>query len=69
MAILNIIGVGIAGIAVIIPLLFSYIARGWVAKYDSPHYSYDMVPDLSGKVALITGVNTGYLHNNILLVI
>lgn len=59
MTILRVLGVGIGAIAVIMPLLVSYIGRGWIAKYDSPYYSYDMVPDLSGKVALVTGVNTG----------
>jgi hypothetical protein len=59
MSILKVVGVIVAVLAVFIPLLVSYIGRGWIAKYDSPYYSYDMVPDLTGKVALVTG-KVGY---------
>lgn len=32
---------------------------GWVAIYTSPKYTFDDIPDLSGKIALVTGSNTG----------
>lgn len=31
----------------------------WKAVFKRPHYSYDSIPDLSSKVALVTGANTG----------
>jgi hypothetical protein len=49
---------GVAG-AVTLQLLASYIAGGWVAKYTSPAYSFADIPDLTGKVAIVTGTNTG----------
>lgn len=49
----------IALVAALSPVLFSYITRGWVAKYDSPPYSTSDIPDLTGKIALVTGTNTG----------
>jgi hypothetical protein len=30
-----------------------------VCKYTSPPYSVEDIPDLSGKVAIVTGANTG----------
>ena len=45
--------------AVVAPLFFSYLFSGWVAKYTSPPYSFDDIPDLTGKVAIVTGTNTG----------
>ena len=43
----------------VLVLLFSYIAGGWVAKLFSPYYSFDLIPNLKGKVAVVTGSNTG----------
>ncbi|KAF9303809.1 hypothetical protein BGZ74_003001 [Mortierella antarctica] len=31
----------------------------WKAVFKGPRYSYDKIPDLSSKVALVTGANTG----------
>ena len=42
-----------------IPLFLSWYARGWVAKYDSPKYTFDDIPSQTGKVAVVTGGNTG----------
>jgi hypothetical protein len=42
-----------------VPVLLSWFARGWVAKYDSPEYGFDNIPNQSGKVAVVTGGNTG----------
>jgi hypothetical protein len=50
----------VAVLAVIFPIYMSYRFRGWFAIYDSPCYSFNDIPNLKGKVALITGVNTGY---------
>lgn len=43
-----------------LPLWLSYAAGGWLAKYTSPKpfYASD-IPDLQGKVAIVTGGNTG----------
>jgi NAD(P)-dependent dehydrogenase (short-subunit alcohol dehydrogenase family) len=49
----------LAGGTIAAQLLFSYIAGGWVAKYTSPPYSFDDIPNLAGKVAIVTGTNTG----------
>jgi NAD(P)-dependent dehydrogenase (short-subunit alcohol dehydrogenase family) len=43
-----------------LPLYLSYAAGGWVAKYTSPTpFAASDIPDLSGKVAIVTGANTG----------
>ncbi|KFH63135.1 hypothetical protein MVEG_11172 [Podila verticillata NRRL 6337] len=34
-------------------------AAFWKAVFKGPHYSNDKIPDLTSKVALITGANTG----------
>jgi len=31
----------------------------WKTFFTSPRYSHDQIPNLSGKVALVTGANTG----------
>ena len=49
-----IVAVGVA------PLYLSYVAGGWLAKHTSPTPFYaSMIPRLDGKVALVTGANTG----------
>lgn len=49
----------VAVVAVLLSFLFSFMFRGWVAKYDSPSYSFDDIPDMTGKTILVTGSNTG----------
>jgi NAD(P)-dependent dehydrogenase (short-subunit alcohol dehydrogenase family) len=49
----------IAVVGVVLPLLLSYISGGRVALYVSPPYRFSDIPDLSGKVAIVTGSNTG----------
>ncbi len=56
LVLLGIIG---ASIFVGVPLLLSWYVRGWVAKYDSPEYGFDDIPSQAGKVAVVTGGNTG----------
>ncbi len=46
-------------VAALVPFLFSFLFRGWVAKFDSPVYSFDDIPNLTGKTILVTGSNTG----------
>jgi NAD(P)-dependent dehydrogenase (short-subunit alcohol dehydrogenase family) len=46
-------------VVVLIPILISYFFGGRVALYVSPPYSFNDIPDLTGKVALVTGSNTG----------
>jgi hypothetical protein len=48
-------------VAVIVPLLVSWHEGGWFAIYTSPHFDFNMIPDLTGSVALVTGSNTGQL--------
>jgi hypothetical protein len=31
------------------PIFISWNSRGWTAKFDSPPYSFDNIPDLTGK--------------------
>lgn len=42
-----------------VPAILSWYARGWLAKYDSPPYSFDQIPSQTGKFAIVTGGNTG----------
>jgi len=41
----------LAAISVGVPLLISWYARGWVAIYDSPKYTFDDIPNQSGTVS------------------
>jgi hypothetical protein len=41
------------------PVLSSWYLSGWVAKYTSPEYTFESIPNLAGKVAVVTGGNTG----------
>ncbi|KAG8460793.1 hypothetical protein KFE25_010848 [Diacronema lutheri] len=53
------IGVAVLAVAAL-PLWLSYAAGGWIAKYTSPKpFFASDIPDLSGKVAIVTGANTG----------
>lgn len=33
----------------VIPVLLSWYFRGWFAKYDSPVYTFDHIPDQTGQ--------------------
>eukprot|EP01035_Chromulina_nebulosa_P017845 gene17845-23458_t len=46
-------------VAVILTLLTSYLIGGWITIYTSPKYSFDDIPDLTGKIAIVTGANSG----------
>lgn len=49
----------VAAIAAL-PLWLSYVAGGWLTKYTSPKpFWASDIPDLTGKVAIVTGANTG----------
>ena len=48
-----------AFLSVFLPLLISWIAGGWVARFYSPPFSPTDIPDLTGKTAIVTGANTG----------
>jgi hypothetical protein len=41
------------------PIVISWFARGWVAKYDSAPYTFQHIPPQNGKVSVVTGGNTG----------
>lgn len=49
----------IALFAILYNIFISYLAGGWMAKYTSPSYSFHDIPNLSDKVAFVTGTNTG----------
>jgi hypothetical protein len=53
------ISIFIVVVAFFVPVLISWKTRGWFAKYDSPPYSFDDIPNLQGKFAIVTGANTG----------
>lgn len=46
-------------LSILFPLFVSYVFRGWVALYTSPRYSTKDIPDLSGKIAIVTGATSG----------
>jgi NAD(P)-dependent dehydrogenase (short-subunit alcohol dehydrogenase family) len=52
-------GVIVGVIALVVPILISFIVGGHVALYVSPPYGFNDIPDLTGKVAIVTGSNTG----------
>lgn len=50
----------IALFSVAFPIFLSEMIGGWTTKYTSPvSFTPSNIPDLSGKVAIITGANTG----------
>jgi NAD(P)-dependent dehydrogenase (short-subunit alcohol dehydrogenase family) len=48
-------------LALAFPLLLSQLAGGWVRKFTSPlgGFSTDDIPSMRGKMAIVTGANTG----------
>ena len=49
----------VALLAALSPLLMSIAAPGWMALYLSPPFTFNDIEDLTGKVAIVTGANTG----------
>lgn len=49
----------VAIVSIILPISVSYFFGGQAALYVSPPYGFDDIPDLTGKVAIVTGSNTG----------
>lgn len=45
-------GVVVAVAIVVIPVILSWYFRGWFAKYDSPVYTFDHIPDQTGQLTL-----------------
>ena len=45
----------------LIPLLFSYKFGGWVRRHthNPSNFTFASIPDLTGRVAIVTGSNTG----------
>lgn len=56
---IGLVGLVVAVVALVIPLFVSWYESGWVSIYTSPKYDFDMIPDLTGAVAVVTGSNTG----------
>ena len=57
---LSFIAIVIVGIcSLVFPIIFSFLVGGQVSLYVSPPYSFADFPDLTGKVAIVTGCNTG----------
>lgn len=46
-------------LAIVFPLLCSLVGGGQLATYVSPSYGFHDIPNLIGKVAIVTGSNTG----------
>jgi len=46
-------------IGVIAPMIMSHLSGGWTRKYTSPGFQTSSIPRLDGKVAVVTGANTG----------
>ena len=46
-------------VSVLLPIFVSWYGGGWAARYYSPPYTFDDIPDLSGKTCVVTGANTG----------
>ena len=59
LSILKITSILVALFAILFPLLLSYAFKGRIAQYLSPPYSFQDIPDLSGRLAVVTGANTG----------
>ena len=55
----NVLTIALVVIPAIFVLLLSFIAGGWISLYISPRFTFSDIPDLSGKVAIVTGSNTG----------
>ena len=48
------------GLAIFFPIFVSEQIGGWTRKYTSPiYFDASKIPDMTGKVALVTGANTG----------
>ena len=56
---MNALTIALAVIPAILILALSFSAGGWVSLYISPRFTFSDIPDLSGKVAIVTGSNTG----------
>lgn len=59
MKLFTILTLGTAILAILGPLLLSYFIGGWVAVYFSPTFRFKDIPNLNGKVVIVTGSNTG----------
>jgi NAD(P)-dependent dehydrogenase (short-subunit alcohol dehydrogenase family) len=43
----------------LIPIIISIIGDGWTSIYLSKSYKFNDIPDLTGKIAIVTGANSG----------
>lgn len=58
--VLTLFSVALVFISVAFPIFLSEVIGGWTKKYTSPvFFRPSHIPDLSGKVAIVTGSNTG----------
>ena len=55
----NALTIALVVIPAILILSLSFFSGGWISLYISPRFTFDDIPDLTGKVAIITGSNTG----------
>ena len=50
----------VAVLAVALPIFISEMIEGWTRKYSTqPFHVSTHIPDMSGKVVIVTGANTG----------
>lgn len=56
----------VVAFGILLPLLISWHEGGWISVYTSPKYDFDMIPDLTGQVAVVTGSNTGRFRKYVL---
>ena len=55
----NALTIALVVIPAILILSLSFSAGGWISVYISPRFTFSDIPDLTGKVAIVTGSNTG----------
>jgi NAD(P)-dependent dehydrogenase (short-subunit alcohol dehydrogenase family) len=49
----------VVAMALTFPILISWYCEGWTTRFTSPSYTVNDIPDMHGKVVMVTGATSG----------